>query len=145
MTGRRSTILEMGVAAAVGPLLLFSVYLLVAGHNQPGGGFAGGLVAGVVVVLAWSAGGEDAVRNLVPIRSSALLGAGLSLAALTGFASVLAGDPFLQSGSVEFSIPLVGTVKAVSALAFDAGVYLVVVGMARALVQAIGTDEEAGS
>lgn len=142
MTGRRSVILELGVAAAGAPLLLFSVYLLAAGHNQPGGGFAGGLVAGVVVVLAWSAGGEDAVRSLVPIRSSALLGTGLSLSAGTGFVSLLAGGAFLESGYLEFSIPLVGTVKAVSALAFDAGVYLVVVGMTLALVRAIGTDEE---
>jgi multisubunit Na+/H+ antiporter MnhB subunit len=142
VTGRRSAILELGVAAAGAPLLLFSVYLLAAGHNQPGGGFAGGLVAGVVVVLAWSAGGEHAVRSLVPIRSSALLGTGLSLAAITGFASVLAGGAFLESGYVELSIPLVGTVKIVSALVFDTGVYLTVVGMTLALVRAIGLDEE---
>lgn len=144
MTGRRSAILEMGVAVAGAPLLLFSIYLLAAGHNQPGGGFAGGLVAGVVVVLAWSAGGEQAVRSLVPIRSSALLGAGLSLAALTGFASLFAGGGFLESGYVELSIPLVGTVKIVSALVFDTGVYLTVVGMTLALVRAIGLDEEDG-
>ena len=142
MNHRTSPILEHGIVSAAGPLLVFSLYLLFAGHNQPGGGFAGGLVAGVVVALAWSAGGTQTVWRILPIRSSALLGAGLTLASLTGFASLLAGGGFLESAYLEVTVPLFGDVKAVSALAFDAGVYLVVVAMSLGLVRALG--EESG-
>lgn len=144
MRRRPSPILEHGIVAAGGPLLVFSLYLLFAGHNQPGGGFAGGLVAGVVVVLAWSAGGPEVVRRLIPIRTSALLGAGLVVAAGTGFASLAAGLGYLESGYVQVSVPLVGQVKAVSALAFDTGVYLTVVGVALGLVRALGEDQDTG-
>lgn len=147
MNRRPSPILEHGIVAAGGPLLVFSLYLLFAGHNQPGGGFAGGLVAGVAVVLAWSAGGSQTVRRIIPIRSSALLGAGLVVAALTGFGSLLAGLGYLESGFLEISIPLIGKVKAGSTLVFDVGVYLVVLGMTLGLVRALGEDrtEEEGA
>jgi len=138
---RPSSILERGFVAASGPILVFSLYLLFAGHNQPGGGFAGGLVAGVAVALAWSVGGLQTVRLLVPLRSSALLGAGLVVSTATGFVSLIAGLSFLESGSIKMSVPVIGDVKLVSALAFDVGVYLVVVGMILGLLQALGKDE----
>jgi len=137
---RPSGILEAGVLAVTGPLLVFSIYLLFAGHNQPGGGFAGGLVAGVAVLLVWSAGGLETVRRVLPVRSSALLGIGLLIAAATGFASLLPGFGFLESGYVEFTVPAFGKVKLVSALFFDIGVYLVVVGMALGLVRSLGNE-----
>ncbi len=142
MKSRPSPILDAGMAIAAGPILVFSLYLLFAGHNQPGGGFAGGLVAGVVVVMAWVVGGTSTVRRILPVRSSALLGVGLLLAAGTGFVSLVAGGAFLESASVTIDVPLVGSVKAVSVLVFDIGVYLVVVGTALGLVRALG--EEAG-
>jgi multicomponent Na+:H+ antiporter subunit A len=142
MRQRPSTILEAGVIATSGPLLAFSAYLLFAGHNQPGGGFAGGLVAGVTVLLVWSAGGLETVRRVIPIRSTTLLGLGVTTAALTGFVSLLPGLEFLESGFVELSIPVLGKVKLVSALLFDVGVYLVVVGMALGLIKALGEEAE---
>ena len=141
--GRRSPILEHGAVTVAGPLLMFSAYLLFVGHNQPGGGFAAGLVAGVAVVLAWVAGGQATVQRVLPLRASALLGAGLVLAAGTGFASLLLGAGFLQSDYIEVALPLIGTVKVVSALAFDTGVYLVVVGMALGLVRALASEDGA--
>lgn len=142
-SSRRSPILEHGAVAVADPMLIFSAYLLFIGHNEPGGGFAAGLVAGVAVVLAWAAGGQSMVRRILPMRSSALLGAGLALAALTGFAALMVGAGFLQSDYVEFAIPVIGKVKVVSPLAFDTGVYLVVVGMALGLVRALGSEEDA--
>lgn len=141
MNRRPSPILERGIVAASGPLLVLSLYLLFAGHNQPGGGFAGGLVAGIVIVLAWAAGGPVTVERIVPIRSSAVLGAGLTLAALTGFVPLFVGDGYLESAYVELELAGIGTVKAVSALAFDIGVYLVVVAMSLGLVRALGEEE----
>ncbi len=141
--GRRSPILEHGAVTVAGPLLMFSAYLLFVGHNHPGGGFAAGLVAGVAVILAWAAGGQETVHRVLPVRASALLGVGLVLAASTGFASLVVGADFLESGYVKFTIPLLGEVKVVSALAFDTGVYLVVVGMALGLVRALASEDGA--
>lgn len=137
---RPSAILEAGVVAVAGPMLAFSMYLLFAGHNQPGGGFAAGLVAGVTVLLVWAAGGTDTVRRVLPVRATVLMGLGLLTASLTGFASLFPGLAFLESGYIELSVPLVGKVKVVSALFFDIGVYLVVIGMALALVRSLGEE-----
>ena len=139
---RRSTILEAGIITVAGPLLVFSIYLLFAGHNQPGGGFSGGLVAGVAVSLIWAAGGNAAVRQVIPFHANVLMGLGLVVAGITGFAALLPGLDFLESGYLEASLPVFGEVKVVSALFFDIGVYLVVVGMALGLVDALGDDGE---
>ena len=135
---RHSTILDAGIAVVSGPILVFSIYLLAAGHNQPGGGFAGGLVAGVFILLAWAGGGTALVNRLIPFRSSALMGAGLSIAALTAIVPLFLGLGFLESGYVEIDVPVVGKVKLVSAVLFDLGVYLLVIGMALRLVVGLG-------
>jgi multicomponent Na+:H+ antiporter subunit A len=146
---RQSTILDAGITVASGPILVFSLFLLAAGHNQPGGGFAGGLVAGVAVLLAWAGGGIELVRRIVPLRSSALMGAGLMLATLTALAPLMLDLGFLESGYVEVGVPLIGDVKLVSAVLFDIGVYLLVIGMSLGLVRALGefgpTEEEEAS
>ncbi len=138
---RDSAILDAGITVAAGPILVFSLYLLAAGHNQPGGGFAGGLVAGVAVLLAWAGGGTDLVRRIVPLRSSALMGAGLLIATLTALAPLALGMGFLESGYAEVAVPAIGDVKLVSAVLFDIGVYLLVVGMSLGLVRALGESE----
>jgi len=140
-----SPILSAGVVVVSGPLLMFSAYLLFTGHNQPGGGFSGGLVAGITVLLVWAAGGLDSVRRVLPVKSNILMGAGLSLAALTGFAAFVPGLEFLESGYIKLHWPLVGEFKIVSALFFDIGVYLVVVGMAVGLIKALGDEGSAES
>lgn len=140
--GRPSPILARGVTIAAGPILTFSVYLLFAGHNQPGGGFAGGLVAGVLIAVIAAAGGAEAVRRFIPLRATTLMGIGLMVAALTGFASLAVGVGFLESGYVELEVPVLGKLKIVSALGFDVGVYLTVVGVSLGLVRALGSDLE---
>lgn len=138
---RPSTILDTGIAVVSGPILVFSVYLLAAGHNQPGGGFAGGLVAGVFVMLAWAGGGTDLVNRIIPLRSSALMGVGLLVAALTAIAPLFFGLGFLESGYVAIDLPVIGEVKLVSAVLFDVGVYLLVIGMSLGLVGGLGEAE----
>jgi multicomponent Na+:H+ antiporter subunit A len=135
---RSSAILDAGITVVSGPILVFSLYLLSAGHNQPGGGFAGGLVAGVFILLAWAGGGTPLVNRLVPLRSSALLGIGLLLATLTSIAPLFLGLGFLESGYIKFHIAVIGEVKLVSAVVFDIGVYLLVIGMALRLVASLG-------
>jgi multicomponent Na+:H+ antiporter subunit A len=121
-------------------MLVFSLYLLFAGHNQPGGGFAGGLVAGVGVLLAWAAGGTPQVRRLVPFRATVLFGLGLVLATLSAFVPLALGAGFGESAIVEFTLPPFGDVKFVSVLVFDMGVYLVVLGMSLGLIRSLGAD-----
>ncbi|MDJ0923805.1 MAG: MnhB domain-containing protein [Acidimicrobiia bacterium] len=146
MNSRRpSPILEAGVVAVLGPLLLFSLYLLLAGHNQPGGGFAGGLVASVGILLAWAAGGPDGVSRAVPVRSTALMGTGLVLAVLVGLGSALPGLSFLESGFVEVSLPGIAKIKLVSALLFDVGVYLVIIGITLGLIVSLGEEGAEGT
>jgi multicomponent Na+:H+ antiporter subunit A len=139
---RRSVVLETAVRLVFHTVLVFSLYLLFAGHNQPGGGFVGGLVAGAAFVLRYVAGGRAALKAAVPIDPGVPVGGGLALAAGTGMAAWLFGGQFLESGKVELELPLLGLLKVTSALPFDTGVYLVVVGLVLALLRTLGAEAE---
>jgi len=135
-----SLILTTSTRALFHTILLFSLFLLFAGHNDPGGGFVGGLVAGAALVLRAIAHGADDVTRTARVRPETLLGAGLLLAVGTGAGALVLGGDVLESGSVEVAVPLLGTVKVVSVLFFDIGVYLVVVGLVLALVVNLGRE-----
>jgi multicomponent K+:H+ antiporter subunit A len=110
------------------PLVLaVAVYLLLRGHHQPGGGFVAGLITGVALILQYLASGIGFARPLLPRRQTRLLALGLALAAGTGAASWLFGHPFLTSTYGHVAVPLLGEIELASALAFDLGVYGVVV------------------
>jgi multicomponent Na+:H+ antiporter subunit A len=138
---RRSLVIERAAALLVPSTLLVSLYLLFAGHNAPGGGFTGGLTAGLALGLEYAAGGPGAIRRATRFAPAALLGAGLVLAGLTGAAGWLLGGGFLDAGAQTLDLPLLGELKLTSALAFDAGVYLVVAGMAGLLLETLGSGE----
>ena len=138
---RRSLILDTCVGTVFHTALLFSLFLLFTGHNAPGGGFVGGLVAGSAFVLRYIADGAGEVERLVRVPPYAVMGAGMVLAVGTGAAAWLTGGPFLESGKLDLDLPLVGTIHATSALPFDIGVYLVVVGLVLAVLRTIGGEE----
>lgn len=140
---RPSAVLESGLTGLARIVLLFSLFLLFAGHNRPGGGFVGGLVAAAAFVLVFVAGGGPAMRRAARFSPAAYLGTGLVVAGLTGAAALFAGQPFLTGGFVEIDLPVLGTVKATSALVFDAGVYLVVVGLVLAVLAAFDPEGSA--
>ncbi len=121
-------------------ILVLSVYLLFAGHNQPGGGFVGGLTAGAAISLRYVAGGISAVRNSVRVPPWAVLGSGLTLAVTTAIVPLMLGESVLEHASFEADVPLLGTVKTTSALPFDIGVFLVVVGLIVMAYEAFGED-----
>ena len=104
-------------------LLLFSVFLLLRGHNQPGGGFVGGLVAAAAFALYAIAYGVQRARQALPVRPVTLLGAGLLIALFSGLPAVVRGRPFLSalwsSGRMAVGTPAL----------FDLGVFLVVAGV----------------
>lgn len=139
---RRSVILETCVRLVFHTVLVFGVYLLFAGHNQPGGGFVGGLVCGTAFVLRYVARGRDEIRSAVPVEPGIPLGLGVMLAALTGAVPWLLGRDYLRSGLYELSLPVLGDVKLTSVLAFDTGVFLVVVGVVLALLRTLGAEAE---
>ena len=137
-----SVVLETTVRLIFHTVLVFSLYLLFAGHNQPGGGFVGGLVAGTAFVLRYVSGGRAGLQAAVPFEPSLPLGSGLVLAALTGVLAWPLGAQFLESGKLALELPVLGTVKATSALPFDLGVYLVVVGLVLVLLRTLGGQAE---
>ena len=139
---RRSVILETAVRLVFHSVLVFGVYLLFAGHNQPGGGFVGGLVCGAAFVLRYIARGRVELRSAVPVDPAVPLGLGVLVSASTGAAAWVAGDDYLRSGVVTLSAPVLGDVKLTSALAFDTGVFLVVVGVVLALLRSLGAEAE---
>jgi multicomponent Na+:H+ antiporter subunit A len=139
---RRSVVLETAVRLIFHTVLVFSLYLLLAGHNQPGGGFVGGLVAGLAFVLRYLAGGRAALREAVPVDPGVPVGLGLVLAAGTGCVALVVGGDFLESGKLALDVPVLGLVKATSALAFDSGVYLVVVGLVLGVLRTLGAEAE---
>lgn len=142
MKPRPSLILDTVLDGLFRTALLFSIFLLFAGHNAPGGGFVGGLVATTALILRYVAGGVDEVDRVLPISQSTFLGGGLLLAGLTSFGGWVWADAFLASAKVEIDLPLLGTLKATSALPFDIGVYAVVVGLGLAVVRSLGAEAD---
>ena len=138
---KRSMILEVAVQAEFHTLLLVSLFFLFAGHNQPGGGFAGGLVASAAFALVYVAGGPRQLRRVTKVPSYVLMGVGLMLAVVTGMTSLVLGHEFLESAKLEVDLPLIGPAKTTSVLFFDTGVYLVVLGMILMLLEQLGSDE----
>jgi multicomponent Na+:H+ antiporter subunit A len=122
-------------------VLIFSLVLLVVGHDRPGGGFIGGLVGGAAFILVYLAGGSPRVRHAEPLPPELLLGGGITLAGLAGAAGWLAGGEFLEGVYLTPVLPLLGSLKLSSVFAFDVGVYLVVVGLVMALLRTLGAEE----
>ncbi|MFO7646530.1 monovalent cation/H+ antiporter subunit A [Halomonas campaniensis] len=117
------------VAQILLPLaLLVSVYIFLRGHNQPGGGFIAGLITAVALILQYMARGHDWTRERLPLSYPVVAVSGLAIAVATGLASWLFGYPFLTSAFGHFHLPLIGEFELASAMLFDLGVYLAVVG-----------------
>ena len=135
---RPSVIFDTVLGMVFRTTLLFSAFLVFAGHNAPGGGFVGGLVAAAALVLRYVAGGAEEVDRVLGVHELTLLGTGLLVAALTGVAGWFMGDAFLYGAKYEFDLLVFGHVKVTSALVFDLGVYLVVVGLGLALLRSLG-------
>ena len=142
----QSLILDTCLGAVFHTVLVFSVFLLFAGHNAPGGGFIGGLVAGAAFVLHYVAGGTGQLARVAPVAPFVLMGAGLTLAVVVGMGALLAGGELLESAVLSLDVPVLGTVKTTSALPFDVGVYLIVVGLVLAILRSLGgeVDRPAG-
>jgi multisubunit Na+/H+ antiporter MnhB subunit len=141
MNIRFSPLLATGVRTMVPTLALFSVYLLVIGHDLPGGGFAGGLVAGMALLVMYLAFGERGVRRVVAIDPDRITGLGLALAVAAGLIGLVVEGSFLAASTVSFSAPWIGDIKISTLLVFDLGVYLLVIGLVATAIIHLGRDE----
>ena len=128
-----SSILQTAARLLMPLLLLFAVFLLLRGHNQPGGGFVGGLVVAASFVLYSIAFGVDAARRALLVQPSTLLGVGLLVAFVSGLPGVAKGQPFMTS--VWTTLAAGSTVLDVGTpLMFDIGVFLAVIGVVLTIV-----------
>jgi multicomponent Na+:H+ antiporter subunit B len=107
--------------------LVYSFYLLFRGHNLPGGGFIGGLVASLPFVFYAMMDGPEKTQKKFRIDPVFLVALGLGMALVSAMLSMFMGDPFMTSIWPEIDIPVIGHPS--SPLLFDIGVYLVVVGI----------------
>jgi multicomponent Na+:H+ antiporter subunit A len=134
----RSMVLAMTTRLVFPTIMVLSAYFFFAGHNAPGGGFAGGLTAGLALVLRYLAGGRYELAEALPVDAGHLLGAGLTLAAGTATGSLLLGAPPLSSAVVQLTLPVLGHVQLGTAMLFDLGVYLIVVGLVLDVLRSLG-------
>jgi len=123
--------------------LLVSIFILLRGHNQPGGGFIAGLITAVALIMQYLANGVTWTQSRLPANMHPLIAAGLFLATLTGLGSLLTGHPFLTSAFTYLDWPLLGKFEIASAMAFDIGVYLVVVGATLLILIHLGMTHSA--
>ncbi len=108
--------------------LMVGAFIFLRGHNVPGGGFIAGLVVAIALIMQYMASGYGWAAQRMKIDYHALIGIGVLVAAATGIVSWLAEHPFLTSTFGHFHLPVVGEFELASAMAFDTGVFLTVIG-----------------
>ncbi|MDX1340942.1 MAG: monovalent cation/H+ antiporter subunit A [Reinekea sp.] len=127
------------ISQALLPLaLMVSVYIFLRGHNLPGGGFIAGLITSVAIIQQYIARGYVWLQDRIRINYLTLIGTGLCIAFLTGVGSFIWQQPFLKSWHDYVHIPLIGEIELASAMAFDLGVYLTVVGASMLILANLG-------
>jgi multicomponent K+:H+ antiporter subunit A len=125
----RYPVLLASISQSLLPLaLMVSFYIFLRGHNLPGGGFIAGLVTAVAFILQYIAHGSNWISERLTINYRKIIASGIAIAAFTGFGSWFFDKPFLTTWFDYFDIPLIGEIELASALIFDVGVYITVVG-----------------
>ncbi|MFE7845494.1 Na+/H+ antiporter subunit A [Microbacterium sp. NPDC057407] len=136
----RAIMLEVVVRILFHSIIVVSLYLLFAGHNLPGGGFAGGLVAGMALVMRYVAGGRYELGAAAPTDAGRLLGVGMSIAVACAIVPLFFGAAPLTSAWFEAELPVLGHVEFVTSTLFDVGVYLVVIGLVLDVLRSLGAE-----
>ncbi|MGY8525439.1 monovalent cation/H+ antiporter subunit A [Paracidovorax citrulli] len=125
-------------------MVLVSIFLLLRGHNLPGGGFVAALVTAVALLLQYVASGVLWTEERIALPYRAMAGVGIVIAGLVGLGSLAFGRPFLTTAFGHFELPVLGHVELATALLFDLGVYLTVVGTVMLIVSHLGVREKRG-
>lgn len=134
----RSLILATAARYLLPLMIIFSIFLLFRGHNDPGGGFVGGLVAAAAFALYGFANGVHQARARLHTPPHVLIGMGLLLAGVSGLPALLFGQPFLTGLWSDLRLPVVGKIG--TPLFFDIGVYLVVVGITTSILFSLAEE-----
>ena len=136
----RSIVIEVTTRLLFPTMMILSLWLLFIGHNNPGGGFAGGVVAGLAFVLRYLAGGAEELERAMPISPGRILGTGLFIAGAGAVAPLAFGRSVLQSTEVDWDFGLLGHLHFTTATILDIGVYVLVIGLVLDLVAAAGAQ-----
>lgn len=139
MIANRSPVAKLGIQMASPLALVVGLYLLFAGHNNPGGGFAAGLVFGAVITLRTLSGLQR------PLFGVELIAGGMLVVAVVVAMPLVWGDTLLDQQIVKFDLPIFGSVKTGSALPFDIGVTAIVVGLIVSLLEGLDATTLAGT
>ncbi len=119
-------------------MLLVALFILLRGHNAPGGGFIAGLIVAIALVAQYLANGHAWMDARLRPDTRGWIALGLALALVTGLAAFAFARPFLTSAFGHFHLPLLGEVELASAMAFDLGVFAVVVGATLLMLVGLG-------
>lgn len=136
----KSSILQTATRYLLPILLIFSVFLLLRGHYSPGGGFVGGLVAAIAFVLHSLANGTDSTMSILRYKPLSLIPIGLGVAVISMFLPVFFGLPVMTGLWLDEPIPVIGAIG--TALFFDIGVYLVVIGTVLTILFTISLETQ---
>ena len=121
-------------------MLIFSFFLFLRGHNEPGGGFVGGLVAAAAYALYLIANGVDEAKKLLKAEPIKLIALGLLLAVISAFISVVTGQDFMTGVWAKNEFPVIGKVG--TPLLFDLGVYFLVLGIVLKIVISLAEEDK---
>ncbi len=124
--------------------ILFSLTLLLAGHNEPGGGFVAGAMTASVFALLYLVFGKDYVESRFQTDYRTLAVSGFLITIFFALMPLVLGEPVLSSIQFSFDLPWMGRVELASAVGFDFGIYLVVVGSILTILRWSAGGEELG-
>jgi multicomponent Na+:H+ antiporter subunit B len=134
----RSLILATATRYLLPLMLMLSIFILFRGHNEPGGGFEGGLIAAAALILYAFAYSVEQVLKIMPIHPRTLIPVGLLIAVSSALVSLFLGQPFMTSQWGHTYLPIIG--KPSTPLLFDIGVYLVVIGVTLTIILTLAEE-----
>ncbi|WP_236007931.1 Na+/H+ antiporter subunit A [Nakamurella leprariae] len=137
---RRSLLLEVVTRLIFHVIVVFSLFVLFVGHDEPGGGFAAGLIVGLALALRYLAGGAFELGEAAPVDAGILMGIGLLITSVMAVFGLLTGGAALQSTIFEADVAVLGHLKFVTSSLFDIGVYFVVIGLVLDVLRSMGAE-----
>lgn len=135
-----SLILRTATRVLVPVILVFSVFIMLRGHDAPGGGFIGGMVAGGAFALYLLSFDLAMARSAVPIPPALMVAIGLLVAASSGIIGLVTTGSYLTGVWADWDLPVLGSVAVGTPLLFDVGVYLLVTGMTLSILFHLAED-----
>ena len=141
MKEANDVILRTVSKVAVVIILTFSIHLFISGHHRPGGGFIGGLSFVAALVLLFLVYGIDKVRQNIPVDFKKVAGVGVLISVFTGVGGMIGGKQFLYQTFGYVDLPIFGETELASAVLFDVGVALAVIGTSLTIIMSICDDQ----